>query len=79
MAARVQTLKDLIIEQEESKKQASLSKEKALRECKHIEEEMADFHDNKDTKLDEMTVIHIHSYNIHHTYRSLYNSSMLKN
>lgn len=78
MAARVKTLKDLIIEQEESKKQASLSKEKALRECKHIEEEMVDFRDNKDTKLNEMTVIHIHYYSIHHTYISLYNSSVLK-
>lgn len=58
MAARVQTLKDLIIEQEEAKKQASLAKEKALQECKHIEDEMADFHNNKDTKLDEMTVIY---------------------
>ncbi|KAG2232864.1 hypothetical protein INT48_006316 [Thamnidium elegans] len=42
--------------QEEVKKQASLSKEKAFRECKRIEEEMTDFHDNKDTKLDEMTL-----------------------
>ncbi|GAA5805506.1 hypothetical protein EDC94DRAFT_603518 [Helicostylum pulchrum] len=56
LAARVQTLKDLIIEQEEAKKQASLAKEKALQECKHIEDEMADFHNNKDTKLDEMTL-----------------------
>jgi hypothetical protein len=35
---------------------AKLAKEKALQECTRIDNEMADFHNNKDTKLDEMNV-----------------------
>lgn len=60
MASRVQTLKDQIIQQEEAKKQANLSKEKAFEECKRIEIEMTDFHNNKDGKLDEMMVNYKH-------------------
>jgi hypothetical protein len=53
---RVQTLKEQITQQEEIMEKAKLAKEKALQECTRIDNEMADFHNNKDTKLDEMNV-----------------------
>lgn len=53
---RVQTLKEQIVQQEEIMKEAGVAKEKALEECKRIEREMADFNNNKDSKLDEMNV-----------------------
>lgn len=55
---RVQTLKEQIVQQEEIMNQSRIAREKALADCERIETEMADFNNNKDTKLDEMTVIH---------------------
>lgn len=56
LAARVEALKEQIVQQEEIMHQAQQEKEKAIEECTRIETEMADFNDNKDTKLDEMNV-----------------------
>lgn len=56
LALRVQTLKEQIAQQEKIRDQARLDKQKALDECKRIENEMNDFNNNKDTKLDEMTL-----------------------
>lgn len=61
MTARVQELKTLIAEQEEAKKQATLSKKKAKQESKRIENESADFRINKDKKLDEL-MVNFHNY-----------------
>lgn len=49
-------MKEQITQQEEVMKNAKLAKEKALEECTRIETEMAEFHNNKDSKLDEMNV-----------------------
>ncbi|KAI9478463.1 MAG: hypothetical protein EXX96DRAFT_248991 [Benjaminiella poitrasii] len=56
LAMRVETIKTQIVQQEEIMQKAREAKEKALQDCKRIETEMADFNNNKDTKLDEMTV-----------------------
>jgi structural maintenance of chromosome 2 len=53
---RVQNIKEQIAQQEEIMNQSRIAKEKALVDCKRIESEMADFNNNKDTKLDQMTV-----------------------
>ncbi|KAI7888400.1 SMCs flexible hinge [Mucor mucedo] len=55
LAARVETLKEQIKQQQEVMDKAREDKEKALRESKRIESEMNEFNNNKDTKLDEMT------------------------
>lgn len=57
---RVETLKEQINQQKEIMDKARLSKEKALQESERIENEMNDFNNNKDTKLDEMTVTSIY-------------------
>lgn len=59
LAARVETLKEQIGQQQVSMDNARVDKEKALQESKRIESEMNDFNNNKDTKLDEMTVTFI--------------------
>lgn len=56
LAMRVQTLKEQIAQQEEIREQAKIAKQKAMEDCQRIESEMNDFNNNKDTKLDEMTV-----------------------
>lgn len=56
LTMRVQTLKEQIKQQEEIRDQARITKQKAMEDCQRIEAEMNDFNDNKDTKLDEMTV-----------------------
>lgn len=55
LIARLQTIKEQLVEQEAEMEQAKIDKKRAFEECKRIESEMADFKDNKDTKLDEMT------------------------
>ncbi|RCI07057.1 Structural maintenance of chromosomes protein 2 [Rhizopus stolonifer] len=56
LAARVQALKEQIEKQTQMMEQAKRDKSKALEACSRIEQEMADFNSNKDTKLDEMTM-----------------------
>ncbi|KAG0872348.1 hypothetical protein G6F16_005241 [Rhizopus arrhizus] len=55
LAARLESIKEQILQQESAMEQARKDKEKAFSECRRIESEMADFNNNKDTKLDEMT------------------------
>lgn len=55
LAARLESIKEHILQQESAMEQARKDKEKAFSECRRIESEMADFNNNKDTKLDEMT------------------------
>ncbi|KAI8643677.1 P-loop containing nucleoside triphosphate hydrolase protein [Parasitella parasitica] len=54
LAARVESLRAQIVQQEEIVHQAEQDKQTALQECDRIESEMADFNNNKDSKLDEM-------------------------
>lgn len=56
LAARVEALKEQITQQQDAMRRAQQDKERAIEECTRIEAEMADFNDNKDTKLDEMNV-----------------------
>ncbi|KAI9262024.1 hypothetical protein BY458DRAFT_515616 [Sporodiniella umbellata] len=55
LSARLEAIKEQLLEQEAAIEQAKCNKEMAIEECKRIETEMADFNNNKDTKLDEMT------------------------
>ncbi|KAG1124874.1 hypothetical protein G6F42_009222 [Rhizopus arrhizus] len=56
LAARVETLKEQIAQQQDIMRKAQQDKQLAIDECTRIENEMADFNNNKDTKLDEMNV-----------------------
>ncbi|KAI7903060.1 uncharacterized protein BX663DRAFT_434418 [Cokeromyces recurvatus] len=55
LAMRVEAIKSQIAQQEEIMQQSIIAKEKALEDCKRIENEMAEFNNNKDTKIDQMT------------------------
>ncbi|KAI8985162.1 hypothetical protein BDB01DRAFT_101356 [Pilobolus umbonatus] len=54
LATRVQSLKDTIKEQENTLHEARKGKEKSFSDCRRIENEMNEFNNNKDTKLEEM-------------------------
>ncbi|KAI8378675.1 RecF/RecN/SMC [Choanephora cucurbitarum] len=56
LAARVQSLKEYIAQQEAVAEQAKTNKANAIEKCRRIEDEMAEFNSNKDTKLDEMNL-----------------------
>lgn len=55
LASRIESIKEQIAQQEAAREQAKLAKEQAIATCKKIEAEMADFNNNKDTKLNELT------------------------
>ena len=52
----MQSLKEYIAQQEAVAEQAKTNKANAIEKCRRIEDEMAEFNSNKDTKLDEMNL-----------------------